>query len=841
MPKRQRTPHFITGLGDGHVGRDDSNQAAAAAKKHLTGLRHPSTTKIHSAAATDDIFQVTRHTRNNQRNNNNNNINDHNNNNLNNRYHLRTTSTITANERLARMEMDDGKESRWDIMFSSSSSNDGRGKSNSFAIPTGIRGAEKWELSAIAMVAMIVFLSALFLHMVSDSSSSSSSSSGGSSSHHHQNYHGGSRHNNKFRSIAGGAKKRIVSSGTRKKKTDEWSSDEEGSIEEIPPADSDVQAAVAGTPNRNMTNSNKTTSPAKPALFYPHQPRHRKPSAGGCKEAMAGVAYSPAAHSRNYYLNPMDGPVMPSYQQHQSPVAARTTLSVASLNPSYTTATTTSQQQQEQPSPLLSQSKVIQATSPAGGSLAAGLSSPPQPQRPVVSNFENEFMATGLESFQPQQPAGTMPTTPQIQRRAHEMMMTPKADTLVETDEESQHHHSDFQPNSPAMNPAAAVALQNQSYTHTSGNPYMAYGKTTSFNSDHSSSLSDSNYRQGSGSQHQALERLSGHSSNRGLLSPRANIDISLDETPRIGCRRTVALGNQNGSMFDPSNNAHNSFAGAQQRGKQQPFPTLQSKGGNNSGSNDPFRALRLPMSEAMGNPYRYAGRQQTQEQQGQQQNLNVPFIPKLDLAAAVAMAEQNQLDGTGPPRSMSIEGLHLVRMESGTHWQVKSSTESPTEDVVTELPNLSTSSGNKKTSPHGNKAPNPFHASAGLGSADDVFSVASSSTQEYAIDSGDEGPKNGIVHKRESMIQSTDAASSLRSSIKFDELKLDEVVGGGGFGQVWKAEWRGTPVAVKVLTGSAQAKHVSKAVLEEFAAEINLLSVSKLACLIVDCIMLIC
>jgi serine/threonine protein kinase len=49
-------------------------------------------------------------------------------------------------------------------------------------------------------------------------------------------------------------------------------------------------------------------------------------------------------------------------------------------------------------------------------------------------------------------------------------------------------------------------------------------------------------------------------------------------------------------------------------------------------------------------------------------------------------------------------------------------------------------------------------------------------------------------------------------------------VIGGGGFGQVWKAMWRGTPVAVKVLTGSAQAKHVPRAILEEFCAEINLL-----------------
>jgi serine/threonine protein kinase len=54
-------------------------------------------------------------------------------------------------------------------------------------------------------------------------------------------------------------------------------------------------------------------------------------------------------------------------------------------------------------------------------------------------------------------------------------------------------------------------------------------------------------------------------------------------------------------------------------------------------------------------------------------------------------------------------------------------------------------------------------------------------------------------------------------------------VIGGGGFGQVWRATWRGTPVAVKLLTGSAQNQHIARAILEEFKAEINLLKVSKL------------
>ena len=156
-----------------------------------------------------------------------------------------------------------------------------------------------------------------------------------------------------------------------------------------------------------------------------------------------------------------------------------------------------------------------------------------------------------------------------------------------------------------------------------------------------------------------------------------------------------------------------------------------------------------------------------------------VPFIPNLAAAG----------NPVPPPQSINLEELNLYQlMESGnaSHWaQGKGE---------------SNDQQNKQK-----KTPERL--------------LDSVSSAEAAND-----PRLGIKHKRPNLTASTNATDSLQSMIDFAELNLVEVIGGGGFGQVWKAMWRGTPVAVKVLTGSAQSKNVPKIVLEEFAAEINLL-----------------
>jgi serine/threonine protein kinase len=173
-------------------------------------------------------------------------------------------------------------------------------------------------------------------------------------------------------------------------------------------------------------------------------------------------------------------------------------------------------------------------------------------------------------------------------------------------------------------------------------------------------------------------------------------------------------------------------------------------------------------------------------------QEMPIPFVPSLDVTKTEAR----------PPRSVNVDDLHLYQlMESGNvlHWEARVAEESKMIE-------------NRVYSDHDNIT-------------DRIMATATGSSSESTPDSIPSGdPRKGIKHKRDDLTAMTDAAASLQGDIDFSELQLVEIIGGGGFGQVWKAIWRGTPVAVKVLTGSAQSKSVPRAVLEEFAAEINLL-----------------
>ncbi|KAL3908871.1 MAG: hypothetical protein SGILL_008317 [Bacillariaceae sp.] len=173
-----------------------------------------------------------------------------------------------------------------------------------------------------------------------------------------------------------------------------------------------------------------------------------------------------------------------------------------------------------------------------------------------------------------------------------------------------------------------------------------------------------------------------------------------------------------------------------------------------------------------------------------------IPYIPALAVPPDGFSLSPN-LNALPQPQSILMDELRLVQMETGNsdiHW------------------GISEPEAHHDSSDH-------FDADFALRKDD---SGSSSSGSDISIPSND--PRKSIHHKRNKLTEATDSAASLQSDINFDELQLREVIGGGGFGQVWKASWRGTPVAVKVLTGSAQNTHIAKAILEEFKAEINLL-----------------
>eukprot|EP00978_Attheya_sp_CCMP212_P028363 scaffold97816_cov59-Attheya_sp.AAC.1 len=215
----------------------------------------------------------------------------------------------------------------------------------------------------------------------------------------------------------------------------------------------------------------------------------------------------------------------------------------------------------------------------------------------------------------------------------------------------------------------------------------------------------------------------------------------------------------------------------------------------------------------------------------------NLPFIPSLD--------DDGEVNQHLPPapRSMCLDELYLVQMESGESSSLSAACNYHPRWKTTTVGNDANQLFWKNEPRHGSLdlgLVSP-HLNSQTMPQSDLSSVPLSLLDDRQNDNGKghlsafvqpssppataDDPRNNIKHKRTDLTHSTDSSSSLMSSIEFSELTLDSVIGGGGFGQVWRALWKGTPVAVKVLTGSAQAENVSKSVLEEFVAEINMLS----------------
>ena len=672
MGKRPRTPHFITGIGDGSANLADGH---------------------HARGPNDDIFLGREH-----------NKNSGGSKPINDRY------MRTRNERLARLEEPLLASDHWRDVFGSGDPAIGK-------TPTITTGP--WQVSAFAILGMIVVLSAIFLHMVSESSSESSSP-----------YH----YRRRYR------QRRMIK--TRKKKTDEWSDDEEEFLQN-----------GIGLPE----SSAASMSPAEgdPQMAYPyyyHQPpamstryaaqEHRQRRIGAKDPYTPPKPGAPGRNANDYYLPPQHG-ILPAYKGPSANLLNLTPSGGAyrrGISPrnSFNSGT-------GGPSP--SATRVITPLVSGTGAPLSGRHRVPTP--PEASEI---FLPTAVQhtSSGSSGVGRLLPPPPE----GSELLLQPNLPGTSSVRPLNSSNFSSFE--SLNSHPVSA------SYGEKTGPPAPSSDESVELGSllgasSHDSYASSSHYRPHSRPNSNDSNPFLLHSSSSRhqqslLLSPG-----NFEQTPQIANRKIMG-----GSSGHPGFNEALMAPGGVQRG---------------SGT-------------------------------------VIPFIPTLDNSKhALKDAPPRLHAATPPPRSVLMDELRLVQMETGSrmHWEVRedpSNSQDPSE------------------------AHSFFEGSDGALEKDaaNIFDTSDDSEagdSGISIPSGD--PRKSIIHKRTNLTIATDAATSLQSSIDFAELKLEEVIGGGGFGQVWKATWRGTPVAVKVLTGSAQNKHIAKAILEEFKAEINLLKVRLL------------
>jgi hypothetical protein len=227
--KRPRTPHFITGIGDGDVHdrlRPNAGGVDDAYPPEVGGVRGGGANNANNA-----------NNRNNKKN-------------YQDGYNLRASSLTSRNERLQRLEEPLLASDRWRDVFGPNMGGDNMdpiGKPVGATIATG-----PWQVSAFAFLGMIVVVSAIFLHFVSESSSDHGTSSSSSSPYHY-------RRRQRQRRIH----------KIRKKKTDEWSDDEEPLQNGVGLVPSD-KSSSGGAGGVGYHSPEQAQQAQRQAQMYPH-------------------------------------------------------------------------------------------------------------------------------------------------------------------------------------------------------------------------------------------------------------------------------------------------------------------------------------------------------------------------------------------------------------------------------------------------------------------------------------------------------------------------------------------------------------------------------------------
>jgi hypothetical protein len=817
MGKRPRVPHFITGIGDGNVklpdllggGPNDDifAQVAAAHQKPGVGTAAAATAGASGTTGTGAAAAAAATTSNNKK--------------------LKLTDATrqhalirSRNERLGRLEDPPMQADHWKDVFASEDSTHPQGVTSSYS-PLTMTGP--WQVSAFMLLGMIVVLSAVFLHLLSESQ--------------HDPEGGGGSYSNRRRQQQQ-RQRRLYK--TRKKKTDEWSDDEEELQNALTAA-----AAVTNTPTGATTIATTAITPTaaadagaaasastltpEPTQFYYYPPKPQEHT----------LSSSAATHHARYNMNYAQQ--VPAYKSpssnlrnlsSRSPNVAKSIATTTTAANAATAATTTRRTTIAGPSsqytnPYSAAAAVSSHGAPHSGMRLLNRSSQAMTMTTTIDVMSQELLFPLAASSNSSSSGAKSSSSTTAQQRLLQPLATPFEGSPLLTPNDNdgggggqphihQHHHHSGGLNARVLSMASNFSsFESIPGTSQEGNSQSPISERSlsleqAFFRPNASFLQQQqqhHHHQHSGPSSQDdgfANSISRHQNSLLLSSGNANL-----ETPRVGnVRRMINAQDMMPMLADGvslqqrllSNDGSHLVHTAGQR----LHPDLQllramESGGGGSGI--------LPPGAAGG---------------GGGGATNIPFIPTLEKQAPSSRLTANantNMATQKPPRSLLIDELKLVQMETGNsmHWEVQ---QSMADD------------GSYASRHRHNQHPNHHR---GLDTISSPAVSVSSSSSGSGSNSSDDGsdisipsndPRKSIIHKRKNLTMSTDSARSLQSSIQFEELKFQEVIGGGGFGQVWRANWRGTPVAVKILTGSAQGKHIAKAILEEFRAEINLLKV---------------
>jgi len=666
---------------------------------------------------------------------------------------------------------------RWPDIYSGDSTTNG-------LFPTTLTTVGPWQILAFILLGVVVGLSAIFLHMVAENGESDDS-------HHYRRHHNHYYHHQtsydkyRIRQQRNAATRSSRINKTRKKKTDESSEDEEDDEKQQQQQhDNDGPQNLRYDRVNNNNNNTVSTSCGIPG-YTSQEPRHRRssysepdtPPQGGVGTGVGGGGAMASGRS-TYYLPPVNSAcITPSAKNMNTSASHRRGVSPGN---SFSNQMKGGGGAGDGRSPGLVLLPAVGTVAYTSSSSNGVMPSPDHSRRGVQVSLSGRLRPLSNTEGR-NVPVFPSPLRSNTVHTPGLLLTTPSTDSPL--------------PNGQPRNIGAGGSSSSSNVPRNhiarplNASNFSSFASTTDANSTDGHSASENASRWGSLDDDDTLWSTSLHLPNVPVTA-----SMRTHDSP-TGSQRYIHGSHQEGLLLSPGNyEAETPQIG--NIGRKILSPKL------NASTNLPY------LSSCVGPPSRRSYPAPM-----------VPFMPALEISTGTDVdgsdkSRRFRYSTLRPPRSVLLDELSIVLMETGnsTQWAVRQ----PPTDVPDELIPSSTNRHDLETL---------LDADVATSSDREDKDYSSEAGSDIPIPSGD--PRGGIIHKRDNLTEGTDAYKSLQSHINFQDLKLEEVIGGGGFGQVWRATWCETPVAVKVLTGSAQNTHVAKAILEEFKAEINLLKVS--------------